>query len=97
MYTETDLVNFTKEFYNNLDKTSNLQQAIDVIDNLLASSAKKGFRVISVGMNGLRSQYLIDINLDDFRRLSVYYRLKGLTVHYKGISDNAELTLSWIE
>ena len=43
------------------------------------------------------SKTLTDISLNDLRRLSVYYRLQGSTVNYKGLTGNAELSISWID
>lgn len=97
MCSKTELIELTKDYFNNLDKTSILQQAIDVINNSLKSSAKDGFRVIVVDLEELSSKYLLDIHLNDFRRLSVYYRLQRFTVNYKGLSSNAELSISWID
>lgn len=97
MCSKTELIELTKDYFNNLDKTSILQQAIDVINNSLKSSAKDGFRVIVVDLEELSSKYLLDIHLNDFRRLSVYYRLQRFTVNYKGLSNNAELSISWID
>lgn len=97
MRTKNELVNLTKDYYSNLDKTSNLQQAIDIINDLLESSAKGGFRLVVIDIKDLISTYLINISLNDFRRLSVYYRLQDFTVKYKASTNTAEMSISWIQ